>query len=208
MIKSDREVLDTEIIRAILNQIDTVHVGINDGMYPYVVPLSFGFDLDEQNLKIYIHCALKGYKLQLMEKDPHVCCTFSTFSNFPKKLYKGHRHDYRSVMAFGEVQPIDREKFPTDYAKALRRLLEHYDRIPKNGEKRNFPNFDPNGIHKMNLLQIVCSRDDVYAKSEFPLRSVEDVPFIDVYHVPTDDEPFDISDLEKREKRASRFDLK
>lgn len=207
MIKSDREILDTAIIRAILDRIDTVHVGINDGVYPYVVPLSFGFDLDEETLDIYIHCALKGYKLHLMQNDPHVCCTFSAFSNFPRKLYKGHRHDFRSVMAFGEVRLIDREQEPRAYARAIRRLLEHYDRIPKNGEKRDFPNFDVNGIHKMHMLQVTCRRDNVFAKSEFPLRSVDDVPFTDVYGSETDNVPFDIADLQARPKRPSRFDL-
>ena len=33
------------------------------------------------------------------------------------------------------------------------------------------------------------------AKSEFPLRSVEDVPFLNVYEQEDDEVPFDISDI-------------
>ena len=42
---------------------------------------------------------------------------------------------------------------------------------------------------------------DNIAKSEFPLRKVEDVPFMNVYEMPLDETPFDISDIiEKRRK--------
>ena len=33
------------------------------------------------------------------------------------------------------------------------------------------------------------------AKSKFPLRSVEDVPFLNVYEQEDDEVPFDISDI-------------
>ena len=40
-----------------------------------------------------------------------------------------------------------------------------------------------------------CDRKNVTAKSEFPLRSIEDVPFMDVYSKENDDTPFDLSDI-------------
>ena len=42
---------------------------------------------------------------------------------------------------------------------------------------------------------IECDLKDVTAKSEFPLRSVEDVPFLNVYEQEDDEVPFDISDI-------------
>lgn len=50
---------------------------------------------------------------------------------------------------------------------------------------------------------ITCDMADVTAKSEMPLRTVEDVPFINVYEQPDDDEPFDISDI-IADRRARR----
>ena len=51
----------------------------------------------------------------------------------------------------------------------------------------------------MGLLQLklrkVKKEKDVTAKSEFPLRSVEDVPFLNVYEQEDDEVPFDISDI-------------
>lgn len=206
MIHCEREVIETPLLKAMLEMIDTVHVGINGGEYPYVVPLSFGFDIDDERLEVYVHCALQGHKLTLMERDPHVCCTFSAFSNFPKKMYKGHRHDYRSVMAFGVAEKIVQQHSPKEYARALRAILDHYDRVPAKGEHRGFLNFDPGGIRKMHVIKIVCERKNVFGKAEFPIRTPEDVPFKDVYHLAPDDEPFHIDDLIQRQKRPSDFD--
>ena len=42
---------------------------------------------------------------------------------------------------------------------------------------------------------IECKMKNVTAKSEFPIRSVADVPFLDVCSLPKDETPFDISDI-------------
>lgn len=53
----------------------------------------------------------------------------------------------------------------------------------------------------MYIGVIECHMHDVTAKSEFPLRTVEDVPFLDVYSMEKDDEPFDISDILENKKK-------
>ena len=40
-----------------------------------------------------------------------------------------------------------------------------------------------------------CDWEDVSGKTESPVRNANDVPFVDVYNVPEDNEPYDSSDL-------------
>ena len=47
----------------------------------------------------------------------------------------------------------------------------------------------------MYIGVIECDMANVTAKSEFPIRKKEDVPFVDVYSQEIDEEPFDISDI-------------
>lgn len=195
MIKSEREIIGKELICAVLDMMHTVHLGILGEEYPYVVPLNFGYEFDK-DLVIYIHCRKAGgYKLKLLENNPKVCATFSDFRNYPDLMYRGHRHDYRSVMAFGEAQEVTDKK---EFAKAIRLLLEHNNRKP--GQ------FKADDIPKLKVIKIVCPQDQVFGKSEFPIRTLEDVPFIDPYSQPYDETPYDISDLEARAKRPSRFE--
>jgi len=50
-------------------------------------------------------------------------------------------------------------------------------------------------IPGMYIGVVECDLKGVTAKSEFPLRSVEDVPFLNVYEQEEDEIPFDISDI-------------
>ena len=48
----------------------------------------------------------------------------------------------------------------------------------------------------------MCEMDQVTAKSEFPLRKIEDVPFMNVYDVSLDETLFDISDIIEKRKQG------
>ena len=54
---------------------------------------------------------------------------------------------------------------------------------------------------------IICEMDQVTAKSEFPLRKIEDVPFMNVYDVSLDETLFDISDIIEKRKQNSFLKL-
>lgn len=104
MIHKEREVKDLIIIEAMLNEMTIMNMGMNDeDGYPYVLPLNFGFEIDEDKLVLYFHCMKVGKKIELLKKDSRVCLEFSMFNDFPFKPYKGHYHDYRSVIAKGNV---------------------------------------------------------------------------------------------------------
>ena len=51
MIHYEREVKEPELISAMLDEMDHVHIGMfdEDG-YPYVVPLNFGYEIKDNKL--------------------------------------------------------------------------------------------------------------------------------------------------------------
>ena len=57
-------------------------------------------------------------------------------------------------------------------------------------------------VPAMYMLKISCPMDQVTDKSGFPLRTVEDVPFVDVYSVPEDNAPFDIRAIIAKRKQG------
>ena len=56
MRQSKRQVTDKATICAMLDAIDTIHVAMHDELFPYVVPLNFGYDWEDK-LVFYFHCA-------------------------------------------------------------------------------------------------------------------------------------------------------
>ena len=63
-----RQVTDRAILCEMLNQMDTIHLGIHDEPAPYVVPLNFGYTFDD-DLVFYVHCDRDGYKVDLLRRN-------------------------------------------------------------------------------------------------------------------------------------------
>ena len=60
MRRKDREVTDMGRIIAILDQARIVHLGLIDGEAPYVVPLHYGYTLEDGKLTFFMHGATEG----------------------------------------------------------------------------------------------------------------------------------------------------
>ena len=70
--KREREVTDPGEILEILDKSKVVHIAMVDGDEPYLVPLNYGYTLENGELKLYLHSAVKGKKLDMIRKNPKV----------------------------------------------------------------------------------------------------------------------------------------
>lgn len=163
-----RQVTDHAVICAMLDQMEIIHVGMHDEPAPYVVPLNFGYTF-ERDLVFYFHCAKEGYKLNLLLRNPHVCVTASQFVSYAGGSVKGHMHDYRSVIARGRAQRIDRVEEPEAFRRALEAVLAH--------NRRDIADADSPMTRHIEMWRIVCRAEDVTAKAEIVPRTPEEVPF-------------------------------
>jgi len=73
MRRKDREVTDDKKIMDIVEKCDVCRLAMNDGGFPYIVPMNFGYSMEKGRLILYFHCAKEGKKISLLGKDPHVC---------------------------------------------------------------------------------------------------------------------------------------
>ena len=70
--KREREVTDPAQIRYILDTAKVLHLGMVDGDEPYVIPMNYGYTMEDGNLTIYLHAATKGRKLDVLRVNPKV----------------------------------------------------------------------------------------------------------------------------------------
>ena len=73
MTRREKEVTDEKAILHILDTAQVVHLGLCVDNEPYVVPMNYGYTLENGELKFYLHSAVKGNKLELLGKNPGVC---------------------------------------------------------------------------------------------------------------------------------------
>ena len=72
MRKADREITDNKELIEVIRKCDVCRVAFHDEPYPYIVPLSFGFSYEKEQLILYFHCANEGKKLELLKQNNHV----------------------------------------------------------------------------------------------------------------------------------------
>ena len=72
MTKRERQVTDPEQILHILDTAKVVHLGLSVNDEPYVVPMNYGYTMEEGKLTLYLHSAVRGKKLDIIRANSKV----------------------------------------------------------------------------------------------------------------------------------------
>ena len=105
MRRTDREVTDFNAVVDILRRADTIRLGMHAGEHPYVVPLSFGFEVVDGRVILYFHGAKAGRKHDLLRANPHVCVEADIFHRYVMNP-GGPTTMYESFIGFGLAEPV------------------------------------------------------------------------------------------------------
>ena len=171
MRRSDREVINFDEILDILKRADTIRLGLNGDPYPYVVPLSFGFEATDAGagsgtgdagrggrcVAVYVHGAAEGFKHDLIARDNHVCVEagiFHRYVQYDDGAYSNVTTEYESVIGFGTADVATGAE--AEHGMAL--MLEHC------GFADSLYNMDTlinTRIYKFTLTQITGKRRTV-----------------------------------------------
>lgn len=108
MRKREYEITDEGVLREILDKSKTIHLGLSDDGQPYVVPMNYGYTLENGTLIFYLHGATEGYKYEVIRKNPKI--SFSIECDvipFEGKVACQYGMAYRSVLGKGHAEIID-----------------------------------------------------------------------------------------------------
>lgn len=103
--KRECEVTDIAEIREILDKSMVVHIGMVDGDEPYVVPMNYGYTLEDGELCLYLHGATVGRKIEIIKKNPKVFFEMECdIIPFEGKYACQYGTTYASVMGLGTAE--------------------------------------------------------------------------------------------------------
>jgi len=72
MTKRERQVTDPKQITDILDGGKVLHLGLAVNNEPYVVPMNYGYTTENGKLILYLHSAVRGKKLDMIQVNPNV----------------------------------------------------------------------------------------------------------------------------------------
>ncbi len=148
MRRSEREITETEEIRGILDKCKTCHVAMWDGEEEYIVPLNYGYTLEDGVLTLYFHSAKEGRKMDIWNRRREVCFAISRegmLCTAPSPC--GYGYCYSSVIGWGAVEFIENA---ADKCNALSLLFGH-----QTGERVTF---SPQQAEAVCVYKIRCTR--------------------------------------------------
>ena len=106
--RREREVTDLQEILGILDRGKIVQVGMIDGDRPYVVPMNYGYTMENGKLTLYLHGATRGRKLDVLRKNPHVFVEIHTdLEPFEGPAACQYGIAYSSVMGEGVAEIVE-----------------------------------------------------------------------------------------------------
>ena len=109
MTRREQQVTDINEIVEILEKSKVVHVGMIDGDEPYVVPMNYGYVLDDGKLTIYLHGATVGRKIDIIKKNPKVFFEMECdVTPFEGKVACQYGTTYASVMGLGTAEILEK----------------------------------------------------------------------------------------------------
>lgn len=129
MRRRDREITEFDEIVKVIEKCEVCRLALNDGEYPYILPLNFGMELIDGKITFYFHGAQEGKKYELIQRNNKASFEMDCATRLVTILEDGNcTMEYESVIGQGtvEIVPDDQKE------RALDILMKHY-------HKEDFP---------------------------------------------------------------------
>ena len=108
MTKRELEIKDPAQIRRILDTAGVVRVGLAVNNEPYIVPMNYGYTMEEGKLTLYLHSALQGKKLDMIRANPNVFVEMDCDQvPFVGKVPCQYGLSYSSIMGRGTAHIVE-----------------------------------------------------------------------------------------------------
>ena len=122
MRRKDREITDLNRMAEILQQAQAASIAFAGE--PYVIPMSYGFELRDGRFTLYMHGAQEGEKIRRIKADPRAA--FTVYANNQVYGTRGEGCDcstsFDSVCGSGAFRFLEGE----EKARGLGALMAHY----------------------------------------------------------------------------------
>ena len=148
MRRNDREVTDPAQIADVVSRCTCCRIGFCDNGEVYIVPLNFGYAIEDGTYVFYFHSAKEGRKIALMQKAPHAGFEMDTdYALNAAETACGHSARFQSIIGNGIVRIVSE---PAEKKLGLSLLMAH------NTGKRDW-DFDEKMLNAVTVFKLVVS---------------------------------------------------
>lgn len=123
MRRADKEVKDLEQLEEILRACTAVRIGTRDERGMFIVPMSYGYTLEGEELTLFVHSAPEGRKVSAFRSGGEAAFEMDCGHALrPAATACGHSFTYRSIMGSGTIRELTE---PQEKYEALNAIMRH-----------------------------------------------------------------------------------
>ena len=108
MTKRELQITDEGQIKAILDSAKVLHLGLAVNNEPYVVPMNYGYTMENGSLVLYLHSAVRGKKLDMLQENSNVFFEMDCDrAPFEGQVACQYGLSYSSIMGRGKARIVE-----------------------------------------------------------------------------------------------------
>ncbi len=109
MRRSDRQVTDMKEIIDVIEDCTVCHIAMSQDDLPYIVPMSFGYEMKENEIVLYFHSAAQGKKIDILRQNHNVSFEMSHQKEIIYVKDEPCKSGclYESIIGFGKIEFVE-----------------------------------------------------------------------------------------------------
>lgn len=154
MRREDKQITNINELKQILEQNIVGRLAVCSDDVPHIIPMNFGYELNEDKFVFYFHCATEGQKLDILKKNNNACFEVDGSHEFLEdELDCKCSMAYESIIALGKVYFVD------DMSGKMHGMNSVVSHV-RGGN--NIPNVKEDALDRVVILKLVA--DEVTGK--------------------------------------------
>jgi len=161
MRRKDKEITDTNDKINIIKRCKVCRLGLSENNKPYVIPINYGYDFENNTLTLFFHSAKEGRKTDIIENNNQACFEVDC----DNQLIEGEKacdysYAFKSVIGFGTITPVEDANAKID---GLNKIMKH-----QTGKDDVFI-YSPEKLKNVTVYKMVVDEFTGKRKELFPL---------------------------------------
>ena len=123
MRRKDREIIDNNEKINIIKKCKVCRIGLSENNMPYVIPLNYGYNFENDILTLFFHSAKKGKKMDIIKNNNNACFEIDCDTKLIEAENAcGYGYAFKSIIGFGKIFLLENVDEKID---GLNKIMKH-----------------------------------------------------------------------------------
>jgi len=123
MRRQDKEILDIDEKIKIIRKCKICRMGLSENNMPYIIPLNFGYNIENNILSLFFHSAMEGKKMDIIKKNNNACFEIDCDTELIEADNAcNYGYAFKSIIGFGKIIILEKIE---DKKYGLNMIMKH-----------------------------------------------------------------------------------